>query len=59
MGKGYHAIDVDPKEHFHLALDGHAFSVIKEYYPDLFNRVGLYVHVHNIGLYVHVYNIGL
>ena len=45
MSSGYQTINIESQEYFHLAVDGQTFGIIREYYPQIFERVR-----HNITL---------
>lgn len=37
----HHCLEIEHDEPFHIAVDGHTFAIIKEHYPQLFNRVSI------------------
>lgn len=38
-GLSYQALDIEHREYFHLAVDGHTFAVVKEHYPEVFEKL--------------------
>ena len=47
MSNGYQAIDIESQEYFHLAVDGLTFGIIRQHYPQIFERVRRDTTLHN------------
>ena len=47
MSNGYQTINIESREYFHLAVDGLTFGVIREHYPQIFERVRCDITLHS------------